>query len=220
MRQLLYLFILLNFNFSFAEPVTEIYQANEKNSQQLIDLLNPVYGSDAKFSSSDSGIIIRGERHIVDEIQVLLLQLDQPKKSFLVQISDSPTSTKRYSSQLQEAVLTNFNVTESIPLIIVQQTDKQQGNVSSLWYKVETLPKQQQALRIELVSSTHQIEMRLLFQTLENGQFRRIENTLSGDFNQWLPIISPQKSSRSATNIKRVGTERSSNLYIKVTPNA
>ena len=87
MRQLLYLFILLNFNFSFAEPVTEIYQANEKNSQQLIDLLNPVYGSDAKFSSSDSGIIIRGERHIVDEIQVLLLQLDQPKKSFLVQIN-------------------------------------------------------------------------------------------------------------------------------------
>jgi len=125
MRQLLYVFILLNFNFSFAEPVTEIYQANEKNSQQLIDLLNPVYGSDAKFSSTDSGIIIRGERHIVDEIQVLLLQLDQPKNRFLVQISNSPTSTKRYSSQLQESVITNFNVTESIQLMIVHQTDKQ-----------------------------------------------------------------------------------------------
>ena len=218
---LLVVMILLSAPMVAAEQVTDIYQPSHKPAAALLKTLTPLYGQQAKLAAENNQLIIRADQAIVDQIQELLLQLDQPIKRFNVEISNNPGSgnVKTYSTKSRSMSQQTFTITENTDFITVKETQTQQVNsLRPLWRQIENVPTQQEYLKINIQSGTDHVYVDFTLQTLQNGQLQRISNRISGPTYEWLPVAAGKQNQNSNVRTWNTSSSDPDQLFIKVSP--
>ncbi len=204
--------------------VTDIYQPSHKPSNDLLQILQPLYLEEAKFTDDGQQLIVRGNRVIVNQILELLLQLDHPARLFQLDITSTPPlpNTTTYSTQKRNLSQKTFTITENTPLVLAKEQRSQQlGSLDSIWGQVsiasiKEAPVKHESLALNLHAATDTVYVAIELQTLSNGQYQITSNRISGPINQWLPVTGEQHHASQ----RKWSTQRSDSdaLFIKVTP--
>lgn len=221
---------------TLAANVTDIYQPSHQTPSALLRAINPLYGSEAKFSAEQHQLIIRAEQAIVDEILELLAQLDHPARVFHIEVSDKPATnprssqltagteqapkTKSYSTKQRSLKHSLFRITEDSPIVLTRETQTERlVSTRPFWGIVETVPVKQESLRLQLRTAGQSVYVDFQLQTLTNGQWKTVDSQVRGNIGEWLAVAAVQKSTiTDKREIRHSSTQRSdpANLYIKV----
>ncbi|WP_101757067.1 secretin N-terminal domain-containing protein [Oceanicoccus sp. KOV_DT_Chl] len=180
-----------------ADTVTDIYQPSYKPASELASALQKIYPGDVKLLAEGGKLIIRGEQGVVNQIQELLLQVDQPSRRFHVEISSQPPATDKqtnHSTNTRTLAQQQYTLVENTPMIMRREQQTQKINHGALlWRPVETAPVQQEYLSLNIRSAQNYVSIDFKWQTLVNGRFTLQQQQIEGPINQWLTISSSRK---------------------------
>lgn len=197
---------------------TDIYRPSSVPAGQLLSILRPLYPSGTLFSADNQQLIIRAEQATMDEIQSLLLQLDHPARTFVVQLSNRLTNSDtaiHYSTKSRSSYMQRFLLSENSTLTVVKEKQRQQvTSLSPVWVRVDTVPVDQEYLNLTLLSADDRIYLTIKRQSLKNGELQLVNQQVNGPIGQWLALTHDQQQ----TSVKSWSTQRESDLtlYVKV----
>lgn len=94
------LLVLIFFCFLFpvnlhAESSVRVFQTQQP-AQALISTLAPLYAGQAKFTATNTSLIIKAPEHILNEIELLLKDLDKPLQNLMIEVSSSLDGSDNY----------------------------------------------------------------------------------------------------------------------------
>ncbi len=72
----------------YAESSIRVFQTQQP-AKALIPTIAPLYADQAKFTATNNSLIIKAPEHILNEIENLLKQLDNPLRNLMIEVSSS-----------------------------------------------------------------------------------------------------------------------------------
>lgn len=201
---------------------TEIYRTGYQTPEALIGALKPLFNQELLFSRQDKQVLLRGPSPLVREALSLLEQLDHPPQQLRIQLSDNPGQSPgkhniTYSTTGERHK--SFLVEESQVLILQRGRLAQSiTGAGPWWVQVESVPIEQDSLQLTVRTTGDSVYLQIDASTLENGQFTRIQRTVTGQRDQWIPLSGrdEQQNQRVYSTAASTGTGKATDLFVRV----
>lgn len=199
-----------------ADTVTDVYSSQHAPANQLQRSIKKTY-PEAIISNQGSQLIIRAEKHQLQEILELLPLLDKPSQEFIVLFSTSQQSpqSKTISTRTSKVAEKQFKVSDGETLTIDYHVEAQQLTSLSRFHKslemVET-DKDSISLTVQAVAE-QMISISYRHYRLSNGERKTLQNSAQINLGSWFALNGEQVSNG---NTKHYGKPADDGLYIKV----